>query len=635
MERRTEPRFQVYSPAKVTDLKDLAHESECVLVDISAGGMKLVADENLSAGEDLCVETEAHLALAQVRHCVPRGGKFIIGAARVHSLSKLALPQGATRLDRIQALLDDHRRQLGTAPPDTTARHTDGEVVADAVIPPSQDPEGQSIRPEPAEPVILTADDGRGNDAVQETHHHHELTVETPIEKVSDTGTVAVTAPPPDGTTIEELGEARIRVDALVVLIRIATAAAPMRGRVASVSARSVRIHVETLYDDPPQPKVLYRVMSGDDVMLGEVSDCQIEGAGAALGFQVLHWFGPGDLERLIDSESLLRLGATVSPDRPQEEPPPPHDPSGAAVRSEDRAGEEVCCGVRAPPAAPELSFVSVKDSSGTCGRHVEHAAFGVTSTAEPTVVKTESAVVTAEATKVTLEPVVPAPVVTPEVVREVQPVSQPVLRPEPQTLDASAASKSARSRLLPVGVAAAVAILASAGFFSGRFGKSSQPPSPASASSLPTSSPTTNESVKESTHASIQVTAPAAPPATPSALVPSAAAVVPAVVAATVPGEHRVSITAHEDAWLSSCLDNKQQGGRLLAKGETRVVGFRQTAVVRVGNAAGVTMEIDGTPLGPLGEPKVARMIEFTGGNFRFLPRAAGNSAGDCGSPQ
>jgi NTE family protein len=107
MERRSEPRFQVHSPGKVTKLTTPETEIDCVLVDISATGMKLVADEGLPVDGQLCVEFESNLVLANVRHCQPRGTKFLVGVERLHTLTKLSLPIGATRFEKIQALIDD------------------------------------------------------------------------------------------------------------------------------------------------------------------------------------------------------------------------------------------------------------------------------------------------------------------------------------------------------------------------------------------------------------------------------------------------------------------------------------------------------------------------------------------------
>ena len=124
MDRRFEPRFQVNSPGKVTELSNPEREFDCVLVDISATGMKLVSNESFSVDSQLLVEFASHLVLANVRHSQPRGSKFIVGVERVHALPKLALPLSATRSEKIQALIDDfHRRfDLGDLALDVSER---------------------------------------------------------------------------------------------------------------------------------------------------------------------------------------------------------------------------------------------------------------------------------------------------------------------------------------------------------------------------------------------------------------------------------------------------------------------------------------------------------------------------------
>src|SRR5215470_18986160 len=112
MERRSEPRFQVHSPAKLTPLGRPEREIDCVLADISATGMKLVVDESLSVGARLCVEFQSHLVLVEVRHSQARGSKFIVGVERIHTYPKFALSLTATKSETMRALIDDC--QLGS-----------------------------------------------------------------------------------------------------------------------------------------------------------------------------------------------------------------------------------------------------------------------------------------------------------------------------------------------------------------------------------------------------------------------------------------------------------------------------------------------------------------------------------------
>jgi hypothetical protein len=112
MDQRGAPRFQVNSPAKVTRLDDPERELNCRLIDISATGMKLVADESLPADEIISVEVEHHLVLADVRYSLPWGSKFAIGVEKVHTLQKLTLSKETTRIQKIHTLIDDFRLPL-------------------------------------------------------------------------------------------------------------------------------------------------------------------------------------------------------------------------------------------------------------------------------------------------------------------------------------------------------------------------------------------------------------------------------------------------------------------------------------------------------------------------------------------
>src|SRR6202521_1378685 len=85
---RRETRFQIYAPGKLTLVDSPERELECMLLDISATGMKLVTDEGLPVDEVVALEVEDHLVLADVRYSEPRGDKFAIGAERIHAVDK-------------------------------------------------------------------------------------------------------------------------------------------------------------------------------------------------------------------------------------------------------------------------------------------------------------------------------------------------------------------------------------------------------------------------------------------------------------------------------------------------------------------------------------------------------------------
>jgi hypothetical protein len=128
MNRRSEPRFDVYYRAKLIPLEQPETQVDALLTDISGSGMRLVTAQELPEGQMLCVEVGQHLVLAEVRRSVPRGDRFVIGAEKIHTLNILSLPDSISGPDRIQALVDDYhlkiqfgleaeREQQSAAPP--------------------------------------------------------------------------------------------------------------------------------------------------------------------------------------------------------------------------------------------------------------------------------------------------------------------------------------------------------------------------------------------------------------------------------------------------------------------------------------------------------------------------------------
>jgi hypothetical protein len=114
MDARREPRFSIYGPVKATLLSSPERALDCVLLDISATGLKLIAPESLAVDEILSIEAEDHLALADVRYAQPRGDKFTIGCERIHVLNKVSLPDDKVKVDQIRLLIDDYRNRIRT-----------------------------------------------------------------------------------------------------------------------------------------------------------------------------------------------------------------------------------------------------------------------------------------------------------------------------------------------------------------------------------------------------------------------------------------------------------------------------------------------------------------------------------------
>ena len=103
--------------------------------------------------------------------------------------------------------------------------------------------------------------------------------------------------------------------------------------------------------------------------------------------------------------------------------------------------------------------------------------------------------------------------------------------------------------------------------------------------------------------------------PATPAAPVSKASA--PAV-----PGATRVELVASEPTWVSiRGRDGTTQMTGLIEEGKIQSVDVRQPAVLRAGNAGGLTIRANGRSMGPLGPHGAIREVEFKNGDFKLVP--------------
>jgi hypothetical protein len=141
MDARGEPRFSVYGPVKVTLLSSPDRQLDCVLSDISATGLKIIAPESLSKDEIISIEAEDHLALADVRYSQTRGDKFTIGCERIHVLNKVSEMDQKSKVEQIRHLVDDYRSRiqtgLATPPPNGNKAELAPAKTDNAALPPN------------------------------------------------------------------------------------------------------------------------------------------------------------------------------------------------------------------------------------------------------------------------------------------------------------------------------------------------------------------------------------------------------------------------------------------------------------------------------------------------------------------
>ena len=86
----------------------------------------------------------------------------------------------------------------------------------------------------------------------------------------------------------------------------LAAVATRLQASVVNVSARGVRVHVDAQSKELLRAGEVYRVQTGDDLMLAEVRNCVVDaGAGAELGLHIVYWGAAGELSRLVQGHQL------------------------------------------------------------------------------------------------------------------------------------------------------------------------------------------------------------------------------------------------------------------------------------------------------------------------------------------
>ncbi len=118
----------------------------------------------------------------------------------------------------------------------------------------------------------------------------------------------------------------------------------------------------------------------------------------------------------------------------------------------------------------------------------------------------------------------------------------------------------------------------------------------------------------------------PATPASNPGSVnqKPAADAGKPAPKAAppTVVGATRIELEATEPTWISiRDGEGNTQVARLIEPGSTQTLDIREPAVLRAGNAGGLTIRAYGRSLGPLGPHGSIREVEFSDGRFKQVP--------------
>ena len=108
---------------------------------------------------------------------------------------------------------------------------------------------------------------------------------------------------------------------------------------------------------------------------------------------------------------------------------------------------------------------------------------------------------------------------------------------------------------------------------------------------------------------------------AAPSAVAPVAAPSKQGDAAAPADPKVELALTATEETWLSVFSDGTQVFSGLLEANQTKTVEGKQSAKLRVGNAAGLEVRLNGKSVGPLGAHGQVRDLLFTSDKFQSVP--------------
>jgi cytoskeleton protein RodZ len=84
--------------------------------------------------------------------------------------------------------------------------------------------------------------------------------------------------------------------------------------------------------------------------------------------------------------------------------------------------------------------------------------------------------------------------------------------------------------------------------------------------------------------------------------------------------GSVKVEISAAEPVWVLARADGKFLFSGTLDANQTKTVEANGTVVLRVGNAGGLNITLNGKPIGPLGPKGQVRDVQFTSGGFQIV---------------
>jgi cytoskeleton protein RodZ len=150
-----------------------------------------------------------------------------------------------------------------------------------------------------------------------------------------------------------------------------------------------------------------------------------------------------------------------------------------------------------------------------------------------------------------------------------------------------------------------------------------------------PPAAPVKTETVPEpaastGADAPAEPTASAEPPVKPATEPVDSAAPPAPQVAAGAGGAIKVEVTAEEPVWILARTDGKYLFSGTLEANQTRTMEGANTVLLRLGNAGGVSITLNGKSIGGVGPKGQVRTVQFTSGGFQIVAPKPSDPVGD-----
>ena len=158
--------------------------------------------------------------------------------------------------------------------------------------------------------------------------------------------------------------------------------------------------------------------------------------------------------------------------------------------------------------------------------------------------------------------------------------------------------------------------------------------PAPAASAPEPATAPLAAEAAAPGREEHIEATHPDSTKAEPA----TAAAATPAV-AVDPNAPVQLEVVAQEDSWISIRADGEYVFSGVVAANQAHAASAKRNILLKLGNAGGVEVRLNGKSIGPLGAKGAVRTIQLTSGGFQIVPPEAPkpespNPAGPTESP-